>query len=316
MENLIFALNVVSPIFVLLALGALSRALGWVKTDTLNDLNRFIFRLPLPLMLFFNVYNMDRGTTFEGDTIKLIFLIIGVFTFIVLFLSFFLNKATKLTNPQKAVLVQSWFRGNTIIFGLPLAISLYGENGLGIVSIIIITAIASSNVLAVIVLELYQGKNIKPLALLKSVFKNPILIAGFCGFILFFTKIKLPSIIINPLTQLSKTATPLAFIVLGGTLELSKLSKNLKLIIFGSMGRLVITPIILVVLGLALGLRGDYIGSIIASMATPVAVVSYTMSKEMGGDAELAGQLVVVSTFLSVITLFLWIFIAKTINIL
>jgi hypothetical protein len=316
MENLLFALNVVSPIFILLAIGALSKSVGWVKADTLNDLNRFIFRLPLPLMLFFNIYNMNRDATFEGDTITLIFLIIGVFTAVVVFLSIILNKTTNLSNPQKGSLVQAWFRGNTIIFGLPLATSLYGENGLGIVSIIIITAIASSNVLAVILLELYQGKNINPLALIKSILKNPLLIAAFLGFIIFFSGLRLPSIIDKPLTQLSKTATPLAFIVLGGTLEISKMGKNLKLILFGSFGRLIATPLIIILLGLAIGLRGNYIGSIIATMATPVAVVSYTMSKEMGGDAELSGQLVVVSTFLSVMTLFFLIFIAKTTGIL
>jgi predicted permease len=267
-------------------------------------------------MLFFNIFNMDRSTQFTGDLVKLVFLIIGVFTFIVIFLSFILNKTTKLSNAQKAVLVQAWFRGNTIIFGLPLATSLYGENGLTIVSIIIITAIASSNVLAVLLLELYRGKNIKASALIKSVIKNPLLIAAFFGFIFYFAKIQIPTIIQTPLTTLSKTATPLAFIVLGGTLEISKISKNLKLILFGCFGRLIGTPLILILVALTIGLRGDYIGSIIAAMATPVAVVSYTMSCEMGGDGELAGQLVVVSTFLSVITLFLWIFFAKTYGIL
>lgn len=316
MENLLFALNIVSPIFVLLAIGALSRTLGWIKVSTLNDLNSFIFRLPLPLMLFFNIYNMDRGVIFDGNTIKLIFLIIVVFTTIVVSLSLLLNKTTKLINPQKAVLVQAWFRGNTIIFGLPIATSLYGENGLGIVSIIIVTAITSSNVLAIILLELYRGKNISPIALTKSIIKNPLLIAALCGFILFFSGIRLPSIMDKPLTQLAKTATPLAFIVLGGTLELSKMGKNIKLILIGSFGRLIATPLTIVLLGFTIGLRDNYIGSIIATMATPVAVVSYTMSKEMGGDAELAGQLVVVSTFLSVITLFFWIFIAKSTGIL
>jgi predicted permease len=316
MENLLFALNIVAPIFVLLLIGAIARYMKWVKISTLQDLNKFIFKLPLPLMLFFNIYNMDRSTQFTTDLIKLIVLIICVFTFIAVALSVILNKTTKLSNPKKAVLVQGWFRGNTIIFGLPLATSLYGENGLTIVSIIIITAIASTNVIAVILLELYRGENVQAKSLVRSVAKNPLLIAAFIGFVFFFLRIPLPSIVKTPLTTLSKTATPLAFIVLGGTLEVSRISKNIKLILFGCFGRLVGTPLILVLTALAVGLRGDFIGSIIAAMATPVAVVSYTMSCEMGADGELAGQLVVVSTFLSVITLFLWIFFAKTYGIL
>lgn len=316
MENLLFALRIVAPIFVLLIIGAIARYLKWVKVSTLQDLNKFIFKLTLPLMLFFNIYNMDRGTQFSTDILKLIFLILGVFTFVVVALSFILNKTTKLPNSQKGVLVQGWFRGNTIIFGLPLATSLYGESGLAIVSIIIIVAIAGSNALAVILLELYHGENIEFKTLFKSIITNPLIIAALLGFVFFFLNIPITSIIKEPLVTLGKTATPLAFIVLGGTLELSKLSKNMKLILFGCFGRLVGTPMILVFTALAIGLRGDYIGSIIAAMATPVAVVSYTMSREMGGDGELAGQLVVASTFFSVFTLFLWIFFAKTYGIL
>ena len=42
--------------------------------------------------------------------------------------------------------------------------------------------------------------------------------------------------------------------------------------------------------------------------ATPVATASFSMAQNMGGDGELAGQLVVLSTAVSVITIFLWVF--------
>ena len=47
---------------------------------------------------------------------------------------------------------------------------------------------------------------------------------------------------------------------------------------------------------------------ILVIFGTPVAVASYPMAVNMGGDGELAGQLVVVSTLLSLATIFLFIF--------
>lgn len=315
MENLLFALNVVFPIFALLTLGKLSRSFGFVKKETLNDLNHFIFRLPLPLLLFMNIYNMDRTTHINDKTLTTIVLIIISLSSITLLLSIILNK-TKVVASRKGVLVQSWFRGNIIFFGLPVVTSLYGNSATPIISTIIMVAVPLVNILAVIVLESYRGNDINLFKLILSIFKNPLLDAAIIGFILYILNINLPKLIITPLTSLSKTATPLAFIILGGTLEFSKIGKNLKAIIFGCLGRLIIVPSIIITVAILLGLKGQYIGALIGSMASPVAVSSFTMAKEMDGDGELAAQLVVISTFTSVITIFLWIYILKSLSLL
>ncbi len=45
--------------------------------------------------------------------------------------------------------------------------------------------------------------------------------------------------------------------------------------------------------------------------ATPVAAASYPMAQSMGGDADLAGEYVVISTLLSIFTIFGWILLLK-----
>lgn len=59
-----------------------------------------------------------------------------------------------------------------------------------------------------------------------------------------------------------------------------------------------------------------YLGCIIASMASPVAVSSFTMAKEMDGDADLAAQIVIISTVLSLISIFFWLFILKSFSLI
>jgi len=250
-----------------------------------------------------------------GNSIKMILVVLITLPLIAIIMSIILNK-TKLSNPQKGVLVQAWFRSNIMIFGVPVIQGMYGEKGLPLLSTLILFAVPLVNILAVIVLEGYRGNNISIFSLLLSVIKNPLVDAALLGFIFYLFKIEIPQLILSPISSLSKTATPLAFIILGGTIEFESVKKNIKLIIFGSIGKLIVSPLIIILISIALGLRGMYLGCIIASMASPVAVSSFTMAKEMEGDADLAAQIVIISTVLSLISIFFWLFILKSFSLI
>lgn len=313
MDNLLFSFNVIFPLFVLLFFGNISVKFKWIDKETLNSLNRFIFRLPLPLLLFLGIYNMDSINL--GSSIKMILVVLITLPLIAIIMSIILNK-TELSNARKGVLVQAWFRSNIMIFGVPVIQGMYGDAGLPLLSTLILVAVPLVNILAVIVLEGYRGNDISIFSLILSVIKNPLVDAALFGFIFYLLKIEIPQIILSPISSLSKTATPLAFIILGGTIEFESVKKNLKLILFGSFGKLIVSPLIIVLISIAVGLKGMYLGCIIASMASPVAVSSFTMAKEMEGDADLAAQIVIISTVLSLITIFLWLFILKSFSLI
>jgi predicted permease len=316
MNNFVFALNIIFPIFILLAIGYLVSHIGWMSKKSLKNLNGFIFRLLLPLMLFINIYNMDKAAVVSNEAIKTIAAIYLTLICIASIMALILNRTTDLKNSQKGVIIQAWFRGNTIIYGLPVVLSIYGQSSLDKVNLVIISIVPLINVLAVIVLQLYRGKSLNFLAMLLSIIKNPLIIGTALGFAFFYLNIKIPAIILKPITDLSKTATPMAFIVLGGTLELSKIGKNLNLIIFSCIGRLIVTPLIALLVLLAFGVEGVYLGTAVSCLAAPSAVGSFTMASEMDGDADLASLIVVISTVVSVVSIFFWVLVLKTLNLL
>ena len=45
---------------------------------------------------------------------------------------------------------------------------------------------------------------------------------------------------------------------------------------------------------------------------SPVATSSFAMAQQMGGDSDLAGQLVVYTSIFSIFTMFLWIVVLKS----
>ena len=65
MDNLIIALNVVAPLFLSMSLGYVLRHRGVFSDETLSQLNTSVFKLFLPLMLFYNIYNTDLKTAFD-----------------------------------------------------------------------------------------------------------------------------------------------------------------------------------------------------------------------------------------------------------
>ena len=120
------------------------------------------------------------------------------------------------------------------------------------------------------------------------------------------------------LNYLYGLATPLALIILGVQFEFSAISELKKEIVFGTIIRTVIVP----VLGLGIALlffrerfTGAHFAAFVALFATPLAVSTVPMTQEMKGDTALAGQLVVWTTLLSGITIFITAFTLKYIGI-
>ena len=116
------------------------------------------------------------------------------------------------------------------------------------------------------------------------------------------------------LQYISNLAIPMALLVLGAQFEFSAVSAMRREIIFGTVVRVVVIPLIFI--GIALLFFRDrfsaaHYACFVSVFATPVAVTSVPMAQEMGGDVTLAGQLVVWSTLCSALTVFLFTFVLR-----
>ena len=214
MENFLLALNVVFPMFFLMMLGVILKRIKMVDERSLTVMNSLIFRVFMSTLLFLSVYNIGDLSAFSAKNLKLM-LYAFVSILLVLVLAWLIFVRLIADKKRLAVMIQGVYRGNFILFGLAIAGSLYGDAGLGIVSILTVVTIPTFNILAVIILEYYSGKEISRKKLIKQVSKNPLVIATVIGILFLASGIKLPKSIYKSLNDISKIATPLAFIVLG-----------------------------------------------------------------------------------------------------
>lgn len=309
MENLILAFNVVLPLFLEMALGYLTRRIGLVDAETLKKMNNYVFRVFLPILLFHNVISTDLSTAFNGPLIlTAVCFVLCEFALCMLVVPLIEKK-----KPRRGVLIQGIMRSNFVIFGLPVLVSLCGENSnTGAVALVIAVVVPMFNAFSVIALEINRGGKPNFVKILKSVATNPLILASLLGIVLLALGVKMPSTIEKTLSDLSKMATPLALVILGAEFDFKSVKPCLKPLIFGVSGRLIVMPLIFLTIAVLLGFRGEELIALMVMLGAPPAVSSFTMAQQMDGDAELAGNMVVFGSLFAVLTMFIWIFVLKS----
>ncbi|MBQ9000089.1 MAG: AEC family transporter [Clostridium sp.] len=312
MENLILSFNIVLPIFLILSLGYILKKLKILDELTTKNMNSINFKVFLPLLLFYNVYKTDLSVVFNPKL--LIFSIISVI--LVFLLLFIIIPLLEKDNRKRGIIIQGIFRSNFVIFGVPVCEALFGQNATGVASMLIAIVVPLFNFLAVICLEIYRGGNINFKKIIKGIITNPLIIASIIGLFFIYFKIKLPTPIEKTINDISKIATPLAFILLGSSFTFSAFSLYIKQLSITILGKLIIVPGIVLYIAALLGFRNIELTCLLSVFASPTAVSSYTMAEQMDGDSILAGQIVVLTSIISIITVFLWIFILKQFNLI
>ncbi|MBQ8409594.1 MAG: AEC family transporter [Clostridia bacterium] len=324
MESFIFAVNAVLPIVLMVAIGYGIKRIGLISEAVAKALNKLVFRVLLPCTLFLNVYKIEDPAAMD---LGYIYYAIGI-TVVMFLLAFPAVMAVTKESNQRGVLIQAVFRSNFALIGIPLATSLYGEEGSLIATLLSAFIIPIFNVLAVICLTVF-GDGGKPSVkkILLGILKNPLIqsiaLGGIClgaralfGYWGIDFRLSDITPVYSVAEQLSKTATPIALLVLGAQFEFSAVPALKKQILFGTVLRTIIMPAIALSVAYLMGcFSGAHFAAFVALFGTPVAVSSVPMAQEMGADARVAGQLVVWTTLLSGFTIFLISFVLKALGV-
>lgn len=312
MESFLVAVNAVMPFLIYISFGYGVRVSGLVDEAFMNKLNKLIFRAFFPILMFNNLYKVEPGFTLDG---RLVAVGVGSVLLLELILVFLVPKFVK-GNPQRGVVIQAVYRSNFVLFAIPLTTSLFGETGSVLASMMVAIVIPVYNVTAVIILELFHGVRSDIRVLVKNVCTNPLILGALVGFIFFMLQIKLPACVDETVAQFANLTTPLALFVLGGTLHFSAVKGNLKYLVPSLTVKMVFLPAVITAFATAMGFGNLERFVLFTMYATPVATASYSMAQNMGGDGELAGQFVVISTAVSIVTIFLWVLFFKTMGMI
>ena len=313
LESFQVAFNAVMPLLLLLGVGWAAVRSGVTDRAFMNRLNTLNFKLFFPFLMFKNVYGAEPENL---PTTAL--MITGAVSLLVLvaLLMIVVPRIVK-ENPRRGTIIQAIFRSNFIIYGIPLTTFVFGDGKASVCGIMVMIMVSMFNILSVVVLEYYRdGGKVRPGPLLLGIVNNPLLQGCVAGLLCYLLGIKLPVFLKEPVFALGSMASTLALVVLVANLQFAELKKNRRTITTVLLVRLLLLPLVMVPLGWLIGLRGVELFLILMIYGTPVATASYPMAQNMGGDGQLAGQLVFVSTVASLGTIFLFIFTMSQLGLL
>lgn len=323
-ENLAISVNAVLPLIICMAAGYLFRRTKLVDEGFCRKCNTFCFKTFLPLMIFMNVYNSDLESAVQpGAFLFAAAAVLVIFAAAFLIIPRIVKKGSvdSAGSPvsaasRQAVLIQCIFRSNFVIFGYQVVANVYGAGEAAVASVMAAIVVPLYNVLAVITLEYFtNSKNgLRPVIL--GIIKNPLIIGAVAALLFKLSGLTLPAPLYTGLSDMAGMATPLALVVLGGTFHFDALRRNAGALAIGTLGKIVVAPLVMVPIAAAFGFRDANLLSLVIVFASPAAVNSYTMAAAYGHDPELAGQLVVVTSVLSMVSVFGWIFLLRMLGLI
>ena len=311
--DLIFSANVVVPIFLLILLGYFLTRIKLWDENFLKIANQVCFKCLLPVLLFYNVATANIFEVFNLILIIYVCLCACILCGVLFLIVPLFIKDKK----RRGVMIQGTFRSNFLLFGVPLGLSIGGNEGAVLAAVVASFYVPVINMLSVISLYVFsesENKSIK--SALLGIVKNPLIIGGVSGLIFSLIRnsigFEIPTMIDTTLFNIKSAATPIAFMILGGDLKFKNMLRNIKVSSLSVLGKVVLIPAIMLTVSALLGFDKLEMAILIAVFATPNAVSSYAMARNYEADYELAGEIITLGTMLSIFTMFVFITLAKT----
>lgn len=304
MENLIFSLNATIPIFLMMLLGMLFRKLGWMDEVFAAKMNKFVFLVPLPVLLFEQLATVDFSEVWD---IKFI-----LFCFVVTAISITISTLISLLWKDRSVkgeFIQATYRSSAALLGIAFIQNIYGTAGMA--PLMIIGSVPLYNIMAVVVLSVFKpGNNSFDKALVKKTLKgivtNPIIIGIVAGFVWSVLKLPMPSILHKTVSSIGATATPMGLMSMGATFEMKKATSKMKPTLVAVFMKLVGFCAIFLPMAALLGFRNEEMIAILVMLGSATTVSCFVMARNMGHEGTLSSGVIMMTTLLSAFTLTMW----------
>ena len=300
MENLIFSLNATVPVFAMIILGMFFKKIGIIDDVFASKMNKFVFLIPLPVLLFKDLATLDFNTIWDTKFVTL--------------LSFLLKNKR-----NQGEFIQASYRSSAALLGIALIQNVYGKATMA--PLMIIGSVPLYNIMAVIVLSFFspERKVINKevwIKTFKGIITNPILIGIVVGLLWSLLHFPMPTMLDKTVTSIGNVATPLGLMAMGATFDYKKALGDLKPAIGSSGIKLFGFCALFLPLAIYFGFRKEQLIAILVMLGSATTVSCYVMAKNMGHTGVLTSSVVMLTTIMSGFSITMWLYILKTLQYL
>ncbi|MFG0686764.1 AEC family transporter [Pseudomonas sp. WSY_20] len=291
-------LTTLLPIILLIALGTLLRVRGFVAQSFWPGAERLSYYVLLPSLFLHGLAtaNLD-GVPVLGMVAVLMLSTLSGALLLVLYQGVRQHDGADFTS-----LFQGGIRFNNYI-GATLAAGIYGSAGIALAAVANAAIVPLVNLLCVLVFARFSARHSSPLAVLRAILANPLILGCAGGMLLRVTGLGLPAGIEPTLGALGHAALPLGLLCVGAALGGARIGDQAQPLIAASVFKFLVMPATTWGLCRLLGLNGQAAVVAVLFQALPTASSSYVMARQMGGNAPLMATIIAVQTVMAAATL-------------
>lgn len=314
MENLIFSLNATVPVFVMIVLGMFFKKIGTIDDVFASRMNKFVFLIPLPVLLFKDLATLDFETIWDTKFVLFCFFITILSILIVTLLSFLLKN-----KQNQGEFIQASYRSSAALLGIALIQNVYGKATMA--PLMIIGSVPLYNIMAVVVLSFFspERKGLSKevwLKTIKGILTNPILIGIVVGILWSLLHLPMPTMLDKTVTSIGNVATPLGLMAMGATFNYKEALGDLKPALCAAFIKLFGFCAMFLPLAIYLGFQGEQLIAILVMLGSATTVSCFVMAKNMGHTGILTSTVVMLTTIFSGFSITMWLYILKGMGLL
>lgn len=304
-------LSIVLPVFGLIAIGFFAARLGLIKDSVGDGLSDFVFTVAVPCLLFKTLATADVPEASPWAYWVVYFSAIMVVWTVA---HLFITRGFGRDRPTGTVAGFSSAQSNTVLIGIPLILTTYGDAGRVPIFLLIAIHLPIMMTAATLSIELGGSErgNVRETLrnLVISIFTHPIIIGILLGVAYRMTGFDIPAIPFQILDMLGSTAVPCALFSAGMALKRYGLAGDLRITLLISFLKLIIHPGLVFLLGyFVFDLPPVWLGTAVLFAACPSGINAYLLANRYGTGVRIASSSIALSTAIAIATVTGWLWV-------
>ncbi len=293
-------------LFALIAVGYIAVKTGVLKPEASHYFSVFLMKITLPCTIFISLVTREYDSAFARDGIIIIIAGLVMFT-AMLYTSHWLAKIFRVPEGRRGVWAFISAYSNSGFMGFPVALALFGVEGLALSVMLNIAFNITIYTLGALEI-IHDNPDHKSEGVdMKSIIFSSINISTALSLIFYFCRIKIPFAVEAPVKYLSDVTTPISMVIIGMALAHSKVSDIFSDIHTwtASALRLIIYPLIscLVLRVFPLSDNPLVAAIIILINAMPGATVTAVLSEMYHADVDFAACIMFIQNLACMVTI-------------
>lgn len=294
------------PVLMVIAVGYGVRRVGLIDVAGRTAIERLTYYVLFPSLIFLSLATTDFAEFPALPAGAALFIAIVAMALVCLSLRRPLTAWLSIDGPAFTSLFQGATRWNTFI-GLAVAGSLFGSDGLALISVAIVAIVPMANLMSVLVLARHAAKAPPtPKTIVAALLRNPFIWACAIGLLANFAGLLPPAPLVDALDLMGRAAIAAGLVAVGAGLDLAALRRPSRTLWASAALKLLVMPLFGIAVAVALGVSGAALGVVVIALAVPTATNAYVLAREMNGDAALMAEIITFQTALAMLTMPLW----------